>query len=184
MSTEAEIDKRAPMASAPMKYLPDGSVNWGDMWDTFCVLAKDGGPPHRATMLEPDESSDIKSEGYLIVTQEIIRGIYSVSGLSAKPASPGWIEIACGSAGMARWLSEAIRKENVQTRADGARLYVPTGQSYTLKGEIKNVITAVAKTTHYWQDHIPSDMKAALGFEERLSQVKARIKRLFRMQPA
>lgn len=47
----AEEDKCAPMAPAPMKYLADGSVDWGNMWDTFCVLAQDGGPPHRPTML-------------------------------------------------------------------------------------------------------------------------------------
>ncbi len=25
----------APMAAAPMRYLPDGSVDWGNMWDSF-----------------------------------------------------------------------------------------------------------------------------------------------------
>lgn len=34
---------RAPMPSAPMKYMPDGKVDWGNMWDTFCELAQEGG---------------------------------------------------------------------------------------------------------------------------------------------
>lgn len=28
------LEKHTPMASAAMKYLPDGSVDWGNMWDT------------------------------------------------------------------------------------------------------------------------------------------------------
>ena len=49
--SSSELDQCAPMAAAPMKYQPDGSVDWGNMWDSFCVLAREGGPPHRGTML-------------------------------------------------------------------------------------------------------------------------------------
>ena len=54
----------APMASAPMKYDDDGSVAWGDMWDSYCVLALEGGPPHREVMLESAEN-----EGTTLVVQ-------------------------------------------------------------------------------------------------------------------
>ncbi len=179
-----EIDKRAPMASAPMKYLPDGSVDWGNMWDSFCVLAKEGGPPHRPTMLYAQESANTESEGYHSASGEIIRGIHEVSRLMAYNASPGWIAIQCSSAGQAQWLCKAIEEENVQARSDGAVLLVPVGENYTLKGEIKNVITAVAKTTHYWQDHIPAEVKQAMALEDQLAGLKRRIKGLFRRSTA
>ena len=56
----SELDKRAPMAAAPIKYQLDGSVDWGDMWDSFCVLAREGGPPHRGTMLQAQTDADTK----------------------------------------------------------------------------------------------------------------------------
>ncbi len=179
----AEEDKRAPMAAAPMKYLPDGSVDWGNMWDTFCVLAKDGGPPHRPTMLMAPENPDIASESYQFATNEIIRGVHEVSGLKAERGEPGWVALRCKSAGMAHWLSESIRQENVQARCKGARLYVPVGDQFTVKGEIKSVITAIAKTTHYWQEHIPADIKLVVGFESRFKGIQNRIKGLLGKQP-
>ncbi|MBI1880307.1 MAG: hypothetical protein HYR94_19155 [Chloroflexi bacterium] len=169
-------DKRAPMASAPMKYLPDGSVDWGDMWDSFCVLAQDGGPPHRGTMLYAPENPDLESEGYYFAVNEIIRGIYAVSGLTAAAAAPGWIAVYCHTGGMACWLAEAINQENVQARHDGSLLLVPVGDDYTLKGEIKNVITAVAKTTHYWREHLPPEVKDTLALQERIEWLKRRVK--------
>src|SRR5689334_8187093 len=66
-----ELDKRAPMAAAPIKYRADGLVDWGDMWDSFCVLAREGGPPHRATMLQPQTDADITSAGYCFAVKEI-----------------------------------------------------------------------------------------------------------------
>src|SRR5262245_26888007 len=52
-------DKRAPMAAAPIKYAADGSVDWGNMWDSFCVLAREGGPPHRGQLLDAQEGADV-----------------------------------------------------------------------------------------------------------------------------
>jgi hypothetical protein len=31
----AEVTTAAPMAAAVMKYREDGSVDWGNMWDSF-----------------------------------------------------------------------------------------------------------------------------------------------------
>jgi sirohydrochlorin cobaltochelatase len=163
------------MAAAPMKYASDGSVDWGTMWDSFCVLAREGGPPHRGMMLDAQEDADVASAGYRFAVAEIRRGILAVSGLHAAAARPGWIAVRCHSAGMARWLAESIEQENVRARADGTSLYVPAGDYYTLKDEIKNVITAVAKTTHYWREHLPLDAKRAFELQARLASLGARM---------
>lgn len=170
------INKRTPMASAPMKYLPDGSVDWANMWDSFCVLAQEGGPPHRGMMLDAPGSPDLASEGYWFAVNEIIRGIKAVSGLTAAAAEPGWIAVYCSTGAMARWLAEAIIQENVQARHNESILLVPVGDNFALKDEIKNVITVVAKTTHYWREHLPSEVKDALALQERLEWLKQRVK--------
>lgn len=159
------VDRKAPMSSAPMKYLPDGTVDWGNMWDSFCVLALDGGPPHRGTLLTAQETPNTQSETYQFAVQEIVRGIEAVSELKAQPAEPGWIAVVCQSPGMARWLSEAIAEENVQAKSDGDILFVPVGDYFTVKSEIKNVITAVAKTNHYWHEHLPTEVKYTLALQ-------------------
>ena len=172
-------DKAAPMAAAPMKFGDDGSVAWDEMWDSFCVLAKEGGPAHRPTLLEPETNSDITTQGYKSAQQEIIRGIYLVSGLKAQAHAPGWVAVQCHSEGMAQWLAEAGLQENVQVRTEGNRLLVPCGEHFGLKGEIKNVVTVVAKTTHYWADHIPDEVKTTMKIEERLNDLGKRVKKLF-----
>jgi sirohydrochlorin cobaltochelatase len=78
---------------------------------------------------------------------------------------------------MARWLAEAITEENVQARAEGAQLYVPIGDYFSLKGEIKNVITAVAKTTHYWREHLPPAVKQTLAAQIRVEQISRQFNR-------
>lgn len=184
---QSSDDKAAPMPSAPMRYREDGQVDWGNMWDSFCVLAREGGPPHRATMLMPEFDLQAEIDAYNKVVNEIIRGIKEVSGLDAEPDEQGWIAIQCQSSEMVGWLAEAIVMENVQAKqspSNGKILLVPAGANYTLKGEIKNVITAVAKTSHYWREHLSADVKTALRAEESLAQLKRRIKGFFRKQPA
>jgi sirohydrochlorin cobaltochelatase len=177
---KAEADKRAPMAPAPMVYNDDNSVAWDRMWDNFCVLASAGGPPHRATLLRAQIDANPDSDGYRFATDEIIRGIALVSGLTASPATTGWIAIECHQPGKARWLSEQICQENVEARAAGTQLFVPVGDTFSLKGEIKNVITAVAKTTHYWSDHLAAEVKASLAWEEKFNAIMTSMKRWFR----
>ncbi|MDP9311466.1 MAG: hypothetical protein M3R24_11395 [Chloroflexota bacterium] len=169
-------DKAAPMASAPLKYLPDGSVDWGNMWDTFCVLARDGGPPHRPTTLYAQEDSVIDSPEYQFVVTELIRGIQAVCGLTAQAAGPGWVAVHTNSVAMAQWLAESIEQEHVQARADGANLLVPAGSHFMVKGEIKNVITAVAKTTHYWHTHVPAEVKRTLAVQAWIDQQVTRVR--------
>lgn len=176
---ERQLDKAAPMAPAPMRYTPDGRVDWGNMWDSFCALALDGGPPHRGTLLAPGDAAEPAGPAYLAVVAELARGIGAVSGLAAAAAEPGWLAVRCASPGMARWLAEAIQHENVVARHAGELLYVPAGADYKLKGEVKNVITAIAKTTHYWREHLPQAAKDAVEAQERLAGLWRGVRRRF-----
>ena len=164
-------DKKSPMASAPMRYRPDGEVDWGNMWDNFCALAKDGGPPHRGDMLYAPLTVDPISPTYQVVVEEIVRGIGEVSGLLAEAGPPGWVKVSCESVAMAEWLSDNINQENVQAKQEGLYLLVPAGERFSLKGEIKNVITAVAKTSHYWHNHLPIEVKRTLAAQARFGQI-------------
>ena len=40
---------------------------------------------------------------------------------------------------------------------------LPASPAFRLEKEIKNVITVIAKTSHYWLDHMPSSQKRAIG---------------------
>jgi sirohydrochlorin cobaltochelatase len=56
---------------------------------------------------------------------------------------------------MAGWLLRAIVMENVAARAEGPLLDLPASPGFRLAKEIKNVITVIAKTCHYWTGHMP-----------------------------
>ena len=103
-----------------------------------------------------------------------------MSNLQARIAHTGWIAVECSQAGKARWLSEQIVLENVESYYEGAQLYVPVGADFTLKGEIKNVITVVAKTTHYWTEHLAAEVKTSLAWEERIKALTNQLRRWFR----
>lgn len=144
------------MASANLKYGPDGRVAWDEIWGSFCDLAMAGGPPHKGTLLEPGCKEEIETQRnrYRDVIQEICRGITMVTGLCAEPSpTSGWVRMYCTSAAMAGWLARAIVMENISASFNGLALHLPAGPAYRIEKEIKNVITAVAKTCHYWLDH-------------------------------
>jgi sirohydrochlorin cobaltochelatase len=167
------------MPAAPLKFAEDGTVQWGDMWDSYCILALDGGPPHRGTMLAHAKDVDTESESYQYAVSEIARGIKLVSSLEATRHAPGWLRVECRSAGMAFWVTEAILEENVAACYDGTGFLVPVADTFTLEGEIKNVITAVAKTTHYWTDHVPAEVKQTMAAQARLAAIKQRVVGIF-----
>lgn len=81
--------------------------------------------------------------------------------------------VECGDVSKAYWLSQQIRAENVDSYCDGTRFFVPVGADFTLKGEIKNVITVVAKTTHYWSDHMEASLKQVVAWERRFQKMGA-----------
>jgi sirohydrochlorin cobaltochelatase len=97
---------------------------------------------------------DADPDGYARVLAELERGLAIVTGQPiVASATPGWIGIACDSEDMALWLIRAITVENICVRREGATLYVPAGPEFRLEKEIKNVVTVVAKTVHYWHEH-------------------------------
>ena len=59
----------------------------------------------------------------------------------------------CENEEMALWLLRAILVENVSVRREGRTLFLPVGPAFRIDEEIKNVVTAVAKTHHYWAEH-------------------------------
>ncbi len=155
-----------PMGSAGLKYGPDGKVAWDEIWGSFCDLAMAGGPPHKGRLLEPGTRAaiDAAPARYEEVVDEICRGITLASELPAQ-ASPhaGWVSVDCYSETMASWLLRAIVMENVAARSDGRGLQLPAAPHFQLEKEIKNVITVIAKTTHYWMGHMPRAQKSAIA---------------------
>jgi sirohydrochlorin cobaltochelatase len=145
------------MGSAGLRFAPDGQVAWNEMWATFCDLAMAGGPPHKGALLEPPLRAAVEAapERYQQVVDEICRGVTMVTDLGAYPAPvPGWVHVDCFSEAMAGWLLRAIVMENVSARTDGLVLALPAGPDYRLEKEIKNVVTVIAKTCHYWTGHM------------------------------
>jgi sirohydrochlorin cobaltochelatase len=145
------------MGSAGLKYGEDGKVAWDEIWGSFCDLAMAGGPPHKGMLLEPAAKAEIDAqpERYAQVVEEICRGIRMVTELPAEPSPvAGWVRVDCDSFGMAGWLVRAIVMENVSARWEGEMLDLPAGPGYRIEKEVKNVITSIAKTCHYWSDHV------------------------------
>lgn len=62
--------------------------------------------------------------------------------------SPGWIDGVCPDEEATDWLRQAILTENVTTRREGATLSLPAGEDFRPEEEIRNVVTAVARTYH------------------------------------
>jgi sirohydrochlorin cobaltochelatase len=172
--TAAEIDRRfrillppeyldryeevqpTSMGSAGLWYGGDGRVAWDTIWGSFCDLAMAGGPPHRGTLLEPGLRSEIqeKPDLYQQVVTEICRGIGLLTGLAADAAPvSGWVRMYCRNDAMAGWMARAIAVENVSVYVQGSVVCLPAAPSFRVEKEIKNVLTAVAKTSHYWVAH-------------------------------
>ncbi len=134
-----------------------GQVEWDKIWTSFCDLAMAGGPPHRGKLLEAVTAQEVIANlpAYEAVVQEIRRGIEMVTGLSTLRADAlGWVGVVCDNETMAIWLMRAIIVENVIVRREGPILFLPAGPAFRVKKEIKNVITSVAKTVHYWRAHL------------------------------
>jgi hypothetical protein len=154
-----------PMKSAGLKYAADGTVAWDQIWGSFCDLAMAGGPPHKGALLEPAAPEAIAADPdrYHAVVDEIARGVAMVTELLAYEATPGWVRVSCLSEEMAAWLLRAIVMENVAAKGDRMAVYLPAGPQFRLEKEIKNVITVIAKTCHYWIGHMPRDQKRAIA---------------------
>jgi hypothetical protein len=143
------------MASAPFVWRA-GRPDWGAMWTTFCDLALHGGPPQRGPgqALRAPEAADRPATSSAEMLAEMQRGIRETTGLDAAPGDPGWIVVTCESPRMAAWLCAAIILENVDARVDGARLRLPAGPDFLLEDQVRSLVTVVAKTHHYWREHL------------------------------
>jgi sirohydrochlorin cobaltochelatase len=154
------------MGSAGLRFDANGKVAWNEMWDTFCDLAMAGGPPHKGRLLEPASPAAVEADPdrYAAVVEEIRRGIRMVTGFDAESGrTPGWVRVICESEAMAGWLLRAIVIENVAVQADGPHLELPASPAYRVEKEIKNVVTVIAKTCHYWQEHMLWTQQLAIG---------------------
>ena len=155
-----------PMRSADLEFDGDGRVAWDEIWGSFCDLAMAGGPPHKGTLLEPGtaEEVDAQADRYRSVVHEICRGVTMVADLFAHPSpTPGWVRVSCFTETMAAWLLRAIIMENVSARAGGKALELPAAPGFRLEKEIKNVVTVIAKTCHYWTGHMPRDQQRTIA---------------------
>jgi hypothetical protein len=141
-------------------------VAWDRIWGSFCDLAMAGGPPHKGTFLEPGTRADIDAQfgRYDAVVEEIGRGIRMATGLRAYPAPEvGWVNVTCTADTMADWLLRAIVMENVAARRAGAVLSLPAAPHFRVEKEVKNVVTVIAKTAHYWLGHLPRAQQQEIG---------------------
>lgn len=154
-----------PMRAAPFVYDDGGQVAWDRMWQGFCDLAMAGGPPHKGRWLAPATAAEVAGapERYDEVVTEIRRGIALATGLDARPSdTPGWVPVACHGEAMAEWMTRAIVMENVAARRGRLHVSVPAAPEFRVEKEIRNVITVVSKTSHYWVDHMPYSQQAAI----------------------
>ena len=147
----------APMGAVGLHFDQAGEVAWDEMWGGFCELALAGGAPHRGTLLEPVHEAAIAADPdrYAWVVAELEKGIVRVTGLPVvRSGVPGWVGMRCASDEMGIWLLRAIVVENVSVRREADVLWFPAGPAFRLDREIRNVITVIAKTTHYWTEHV------------------------------
>ncbi len=154
------------MGSAGLKYDGNGRVAWDEIWGSFCDLAMAGGPPHKGSLLEPGSEADIGQQpgDFKRVVEEICRGIRMVTELAVSPSpNPGWVQVGCDTDTMANWLVRAVVMENVSAWREDSVLELPAGPRYRIEKEIKNVITVIAKTCHYFADHLRSGQQRAIG---------------------
>jgi sirohydrochlorin cobaltochelatase len=146
------------MGSAGLKFDSNGLVAWDQIWGSFCDLAMAGGPPHRGTLLAPGslDAIALQPAPYREIAAEICRGVTLVTKLatSGGEAASGWVRVQCPQPGMAEWLLRAVVMENVSARCDGNDLELPVGPTYRIGKEVKNVVTSIAKTFHYFSDHM------------------------------
>jgi hypothetical protein len=155
-----------PMRGAGLKYDADGRVAWNEIWQAFCDLAMAGGPPHKGHLLGPGAQDAITARPgeYLDVLEELGRGITLASELpTSESPHLGWVRVDCHSQVMAGWMLRHITMENVAVRSEGRSLDLPASPDFRVEKEIKNVVTVVAKTCHYWTSHIPREQRIAIG---------------------
>jgi hypothetical protein len=154
------------MGSAGLKYDSAGKVAWGEIWEGFCDLAMAGGPPHKGKLLEAGSKAAIEAEPerYRAVVDEICRATRMVSDVAVgRSPNPGWVRVMCPTEVMAGWLVRAIVMENVSAHALANLVELPAGPDFRIEKEIKNVVTVIAKTCHYFEGHLESGQQKRMA---------------------
>ena len=153
------------MGSAALQFDRDGRVAWDLMWGSF-VISRWPAALRKGMLLEPATPATIaeQPDRYATVVEEICRGIGLAADLYASPSTtPGWVRVFCRDDTMAGWLLRAIVMENVAVKMLGTTIDLPASPLFRLEKEIKNVVTVVAKTCHYWSGHIPDLQQLAIA---------------------
>ena len=163
------------MGSAALKYAADGRVAWDQIWTSFCDLALAGGPPHRGRLLEPVSPAAIAAgpEQYHAVVEELVRAIRLTTAFAPVADEPGWVAMPCPSPAEAAWLRAAVVAENVSARRDGKTLLLPAGPNFRAEKEVKNVVVALAKVSHYFDGHLSDEQQAAFAGAEPVEPASA-----------
>ena len=149
------------MRSAGLKYATDGNVAWNEIWATFCDLAMAGGPPHKGTLLEarPRPTSIDAPERYDEVVEEICRGVTMVTDLDVPIPDSGLDPRDCSQRRDGR-LAAARDRDGERRRAAEGEPRSAGRPALRLEKEIKNVVTVIAKTCHYWMGHVAARSSA------------------------
>jgi hypothetical protein len=146
--------KNVPMSSAPFIYDSDGKPAWDKMWDAYCNLAAEGGPPHRGEMLRSKgTANNFNSDQYKYAVSEIERAFGQIIPYKFESTNNGYIKVTLKNKNMAKWFSDIINKENVECQVKDADIFLPVNDDFTLEKEIKNVVTVMGKAFHYWSRH-------------------------------
>jgi hypothetical protein len=78
---------------------------------------------------------------------QLAREIQMATGVvTTAPAGSGWIEIQCPNEAMAVWMMRALIAEDVLTRREEDRLFVP----FCARRDAERLLTVIRQTAHCW----------------------------------
>lgn len=148
-------DKAKPMAAAPIVYDDSGKVAWDKMWDSYCNLAKEGGPSHRGKDQSIIKKSHItpETEEYRAAMNEALRGVGLIVPYKLSEDNDGWITLELETSNKAKWFNEVINEENVEAKQNGKTILLPINDDFDVTHDVKSIITVVGKAHHYWKIH-------------------------------
>ncbi len=148
-----QSSKNIPMSAAPYVYDEIGAIAWDKMWNNFCILAKEGGPPHRGTKLAfKSDNTTNTTDNYIEATKEITRAYKQLIPYAFQFNKQGNVEIKLTTPNMAKWFADIINSENVSCAQNQNTITLPVNDDFT-SAEIKNIVTVTAKVHHYWKNH-------------------------------
>jgi sirohydrochlorin cobaltochelatase len=157
MVKQTTITKK-PMAAAPFVYDEKGQIAWDKMWESYCYLAKDGGPAHRGKSQrikkkDRDMSSVVKNSNFSKISAEALRGVSLILPYPITISDDGWLIISLHSQNVAKWFSEVINEENVVCEQHVKDIYLPLNDTFDIEHDVKSIITVAGKAHHYWTKH-------------------------------